>query len=249
MNNEIYGISAEVAIAKAFCVEISDEYLLRSDPVVVDNLIPFVYDAFEKYDIPFPYKHVAEGNSPYDFLLSEYDENGELLTLSVKTGFGNDTQTRIAPQRIGQCTDSTWYDYFEDYASEYVSRSEYDRLDYLERSDIFKQCVMDNVADVLTEYFHHIFECSYLMVFYNVAYDKGAYPDIEAFGKYSNPRWYNDEFTFSQSLDTWNESNTVYYKGQSIGEFQVHTGRNCFKFRFNAANLFALIDNQLVTCL
>ena len=51
-----------------------------------------------------------------------------------------------------------------------------------------------------------------------------------------------DKFTFTkQTVDEWNESNTVKYNGMSVGEFQVHKNRNCYKFRFNMPNLLRLI--------
>ena len=42
--------------------------------------------------------------------------------------------------------------------------------------------------------------------------------------------WEKEKFTFTrQTIEKWNESNTVKYDGISIGEFQVHNNRNCFK--------------------
>ena len=36
----------------------------------------------------------------------------------------------------------------------------------------------------------------------------------------------------------------VKYDGITIGEFQVHKNRNCFKFRFNMQNLLNLLKNE-----
>ena len=57
--------------------------------------------------------------------------------------------------------------------------------------------------------------------------------------------WDINKFSFSQpTIDTWKESNTVYYDGVTLGEFQVHNNRNCFKFRFNFDNLLKTINNE-----
>ena len=43
-------------------------------------------------------------------------------------------------------------------------------------------------------------------------------------------------------LEDWNESNTVKYNNISIGEFQVHNNRQCYKFRFNFKNLIKILN-------
>ena len=54
--------------------------------------------------------------------------------------------------------------------------------------------------------------------------------------------WKKEKFSFTRpTLEEWNESNTVKYDGLSIGEFQVHSNRNCYKFRFNLSNLLKLL--------
>ena len=51
------------------------------------------------------------------------------------------------------------------------------------------------------------------------------------------PNFKKENFSFTKTLENWNESNTIKYsvsnneKPISIGEFQVHKNRNCFKFR------------------
>lgn len=55
--------------------------------------------------------------------------------------------------------------------------------------------------------------------------------------------WKKENFSFTKkTIEEWNESNTVKYNGISIGEFQVHTNRNCFKFRFNLKNLLGILN-------
>lgn len=57
--------------------------------------------------------------------------------------------------------------------------------------------------------------------------------------------WDREKFSYTKpTLEEWNESNTVKYDGITIGEFQVHKNRNCFKFRFNMQNLLNLLKNE-----
>jgi len=78
-NNEELGISAEIAIADVFGVKISEDYRKRGSKEIIEKIKLVVSEAFSKYNIPRPVKHIAEDQNPIDFLL----ENR--LTLSVKT--------------------------------------------------------------------------------------------------------------------------------------------------------------------
>ena len=60
---------------------------------------------------------------------------------------------------------------------------------------------------------------------------------------YSTFEWKREKFSFTkETIDKWNESNTVKYDGKTIGEFQVHNNRVCFKFRFQMQNLIDLLN-------
>ena len=89
-------------------------------------------------------------------------------------------------------------------------------------------------------YVEHLFDSDWLLWIYEVkdAFDYSAISkdDIKDF------EWEFDKLTFTKkTIDEWNESNTVKYNGMSVGEFQVHNNRNCYKFRFNMPNLLRLI--------
>ena len=60
-------------------------------------------DIFKNNDIPFPIKHVAEGQNPVDFILNDGS------TLSVKSN--QRPLGKVAPQIIGQPTAETYFDY------------------------------------------------------------------------------------------------------------------------------------------
>ena len=109
INNESIGISAEVAIAKSFGVAVNPDYEARAEQEIVDLLLKNsnVNKIFEKEGIPEPQKHIAEGQNPVDFVLK-----GD-KTLSVKTN--QKALGRVAPQKIGQPTSETYFEYLEDY--------------------------------------------------------------------------------------------------------------------------------------
>jgi adenine-specific DNA-methyltransferase len=44
----------------------------------------------------------------------------------------------------------------------------------------------------------------------------------------------------------WNESSTVKYQQNTLGEFQIHKKRDCVKFRFNIINLLKIINKELL---
>jgi hypothetical protein len=62
-------------------------------------------------------------------------------------------------------------------------------------------------------------------------------PTVQLYKKIKSPIWAKSQLTFTQDLESWNESCTVKFDEISIGEFQVHKNRNGFKFRFNFGGL------------
>lgn len=101
--------------------------------------------------------------------------------------------------------------------------------------------VYKNIDKMLHIYATHLFDSDYLLWIYQKK-DKFYY---NIFNKdyASNFVWNKEKITFTKkSIEDWNESNTVKYDGLSIGEFQVHRNRNCYKFRFNLVNLIKVIE-------
>ena len=101
--------------------------------------------------------------------------------------------------------------------------------------------VFENIESLMPIYVEHLFDSDWLLWIYK---DKTGY-SFKAISKndISKFDWERDKFTFTkQSVEEWNESNTVKYDGITIGEFQVHNNRNCFKFRFHMTNILALLE-------
>lgn len=252
VNNESYGIAAEVAIAKSFNVKINECYVSRAEKETVELLLNNnnIKNIFLIENIPHPIRHIAENLNPIDFILV-----GE-KSLSVKTNIGK--LGKVSPQNIGQPTCNTYFDYLEKYFKEkYTSNFSLEnylrdnnlRNDYNGKSIAFKQISIDFIDDVISMYWNNLFDCDYYLHFYNLKNRSDPIKNYICFKKSNPPIWNKELFTFTQSLFTWNESNTVKYSDVSIGEFQVHKNRNCFKFRFNVDGIRKLISSQEITIL
>ena len=245
VNNETVGISAEVAIAGAFNVAIDSYYASRAEERIVQYIMPHIKQVFQNNSIPAPVKHIAQGQNPVDFELSNNK------TLSVKT---NQTNIgRAAPQNIGQPTSVTYFEYIKaelnyDVYNELRKRGLSDT--YENRAKLFKEISINRIGEVINIYWRNMFDCDYLLFVYNVISASGTLmnqPCFKVFGKSAvPPKWDVSRFSFTQSIDSWNESCTLKYRGMAIGNFQVHSNRNCFKFRFNMDNIMNLINNNMI---
>lgn len=232
-NNEEIGISAEVAIAEYFNISLNPLYKARSNRTIVQAIKEIIPDIFKNNNIPEPLKHIAESQNPVDFLLMDNS------TLSIKTN--QDKLGKAAPQMVGQPTSKTYFEYFQSITGPVQSS-----LDYKQKTTVFKQNSINNIHLVMPIYWKNIFDCDYLIYFYNVINKNGSLSNKIAyriFGKAGGIiKWEKSRFSFTQSIESWNESCTVKYDGVTIGEFQAHNNRDCFKFRFNMNNIESLIQ-------
>lgn len=229
-NNETLGMSAEGAICDYFMLEKPESFANRTSTLIEEQLYPVIEDAFQY--IPRPTKHTGsmagnrgeQSKCSYDFELEKEE------TLSLKTNKGK----MVCPPEVGQPSSKTCLLYFGDFFE--------DNLEEVD-ADSFKKMVMTHIEKIMPIYVEHLFEADWLLWIYKdkkefkyIAISKN---DIKQF------EWEQEKFTFTKpTLEEWNESNTVKYDGLSIGEFQVHTNRKCYKFRFNMPNLLKLILKQ-----
>lgn len=226
-NNETLGISAESAICEYFNLQQPDSFKTRCSPAIKKQISGVVADVFKV--VPKAIKHTGseqgsrgkKSKCSYDFVLEGN------LTMSLKTNKG----AMVCPPEVGQPGAETCLEYFRDFFP--VGLSEV-------TNDEFKRMVLNHIADIMPMYVSHLFDSDWLVWIYqkkpDYTFKAISQSDIKEFV------WHKDRFTFTKpSVEQWNESNTVKYEGLSIGEFQVHTHRSCFKFRFNLANLLELI--------
>ena len=224
---EQVGISAEIAIGDLTGVEIADNYRRRGRPELVKHMTPALVSVVNR--IPKPTTHIAEDQNPIDFLLE-----GE-KTLSVKSNMRK--AGKVPPQKIGQPTANTFWELLPQLVPE---GSDPKKLSYTQSATLFKQVALSNTVTLLTQYWKNLFDCDYLIYICEVLGEGtrlSGKPIVRLYVKSKSPEWEISKLTFTQNLATWNESCTVKYNGISIGEFQVHNNRNCFKFRFNFSGL------------
>lgn len=245
-NNEEIGIAAEVAIAEIFNIQINEEYKKRAKVEVVEYIKPIVKTIFKEREIAFPSKHVAEDQNSIDFILN----NGK--TLSVKTN--KSKLGKVAPQIIGQPTAETYFIAMRenlpnikefDIEFELQKRNLVDN--YENRTRIFKEISFNYIDILIAEYWKHLVECDYLILIYNIV-DKNenftnnlSYIFLKKNSVLTTLDKEKISFANNKTIDTWKESCTVKYAGISIGEFQAHTNRNCFKFRFIMKGILKLL--------
>lgn len=246
VNNESIGVSAEVAICRSFNLRINPLYEARAEEDVVEFLVNHnVGTIFDRENIPYPVSHIAEGQNPIDFLL----KTGQ--TLSVKTNQNN--IGRAAPQVIGQPTQHTYFSYIESKnilpgfnICEYLKQN--GMLDtYENRGQIFKRLSIEHISTLINMYWENMFDCDYLILFFNLEAHLNPLNNYIILGKMGRyPDWDESKFTFTQTLDSWKESNTLKYNGVGLGNFQVHRNRDCFKFRFDMKGVMRLLNSGLI---
>jgi hypothetical protein len=231
---EIIGISAEIAIADSFNVPINPVYRTRAKNEIIamtQCIVPYI---FREHNIPLPKRHIAEGQNPIDFILSDN------RTLSVKTN--QRKLGKVAPQNVGQPTSTTYFYHFKTFYNKVPS-------DYAEKCRLFKNITLREIDQFMRIYWENMFDCDFLVHFYSFINTNGRLnltPKYIVLDKRDTPQWEHHNFTFTQNATTWNESNTVKYCGVTIGEFQVHNNRDCFKFRFNMDGLSKLIEEGII---
>ncbi|MGL4874155.1 MAG: hypothetical protein ACRC30_05840 [Clostridium sp.] len=225
-NNETLGMTAEKTICDIFKLERENHLAARSDFELEKSIYSTLEDAF-RY-LPAAVQHTGSlkgerggaSKCSYDFLL---DGN---KTLSLKTNYGK----MVCPPEVGQPGNKTFLKYF----GQLFNINEIN-------NDIFKSIVLEKAESLLPIYLEHLLDSDYLLWLYKEK-DVFKYKIIDS-EKYKGFKFDKNEITFSRKIkDEWNSSNTIKYKGISLGEFQVHENRVCYKFRFNMKNLLLVLD-------
>lgn len=224
---ETLGISTEAAICEIFNLDKPDSFATRESRKYINDLKPVLREAFKNMPAAIEHSGSTQGERggaskcSYDFVLEGN------LTLSVKSNKGK----MVCPPEVGQPGAETCFLYFSKFLPEGTT-------EITKRN--FKELVYEHIHKLIPIYVDHLFDSDWLVWVYEV---KDGYEHLEiSKDKIIEHDWKKEKFTFTRpSIDQWNESNTVKYNGKSIGEFQVHNNRNCFKFRFNLKNLLELI--------
>lgn len=224
---ETLGISTEACICEIFDLEKPDSFAARESRKYINDLKPVIDEAFKNMPPAIIHSGSTKGERggtskcSYDFVLE-----GD-LTLSVKSN----KSKMVCPPEVGQPGAETCFLYFSNFLPEGTTE--------ITKTN-FKEMVYEHIDELIPIYVDHLFDSDWLLWVYEV---KDGYEHKEiSRNKIRDYEWKREKFTFTrQSIEKWNESNTVKYDGISIGEFQVHNNRNCFKFRFNMKNLLEII--------
>lgn len=223
-NNEVYGISAEVFLAEIFDVYLPDEYINRSSDDLVSKFVntskKTVMEDFKEKGIVIK-EFSGENGGLHDFIL----EDGK--TLSVKTNIGK--LGKVAPQKIGQMTSKKFYQHF--------LPNEEMPVDMNIRKKTFKEYVINNVGDMVYDYYNNLFNSDYLFYMFELDEDVPSYFVLE---KLKSPTFNKNSLKLTKNITEWNSSNQLKYDNKVLGEFQLHENRDCFKFRFNMPTLLSL---------
>lgn len=234
MNNEVLGVSCEIAIADVFNIPVDDEYRNRGNIEIEKSLYNIIEDEFKK--LPKPKKLISAKQNPVDFILQKD------CTLSVKSN--KNSLGKVAPQRVGQASSNTFFSFFKEVYGEDIPEN------YNEKVKLFKESVYKYIDILIPIYWENLFDTDYLIYFYNVLNKDNTItnnPKVSIYRKNLCKNLDLNKFSFTKrNHSAWNESNTVKYCNISIGEFQVHNNRDNFKFRFNMKGLNKLIENDLI---
>lgn len=224
-NNETLGITCEYLICESNNLE-NDLYDRTSNNVFnLKNIVSKINKELkEKYDdeiVTFD----GYTNGPVDF----YTKNNR--SLSLKSNFTSD---RVCPQKIGQPSIRSFI--------KYIRENEYFDIELDEDENTIKRFILENIKEMLKIYFINLFCCDYLVYIFKEKKDKFNYIILTKEKCQERYPFPNDElFSFTKTLDTWNESNTLKYDGLTIGEFQYHKRRSNIKFRFAMKNILKII--------
>lgn len=228
INNETIGICLEVAFADGFKTEVSSKYRTRSKEEIVEKMLDPLKKMWEEKKLSPPLKHVAERGNPVDFVC----EDGS--TVSVKSLRWKDG--KVAPQKSGQTTAESHFAVFKEFYDTVPEKLS-------DKISLFKTSVQKDPARYLSRYWSDTFATDYMLTGTNCMSDNPEYSIIDN-SRLSAFDFDNDHITFTQGVDTWEESTTVKYDGISIGEFQIHKNRSNFKFRWHLKGLKAFIPKQ-----
>ena len=228
MTTETFGMTAEKTICDLFGLGYPSNFKGRCSARLQDEITPIIKTAFK--NLPAAIKHTGsekgergkDSKCSYDFIL----EGPKTMSLKTNTG------KMICPPEVGQPGAETCYLYFKHLTNATEMTG-----------DVFKEMVLTRIADMMPIYVDYLLDSDYLLWIFK----KKDHYEYKIFASdfAKNMTWDRDAFSFTKpTIDEWNESNTLKYKGVSIGEFQVHKARSCFKFRFNMENFEKIIRGE-----
>lgn len=233
MNNETFGMTFQYAI----CIEYDIENKISIERIDKELLSTFleskiIRKIFRGKSKPFKSLYKTKeftsefiSRCPHSFLL----ENEE--TFSVKTFKGNGKM--FAPKVVGQAGDNTFNHFFG-----HLHKNEINRTN-------FKEFCLENISEILPIVVDYALVSDYNCWFYRKN-DTFSYEIIKR-ADLPDLTFDKKNFTFTNTnSQSWNESNTVKYKGKTIMELQLHTNRSGYKIRLHRDNFPELLKVEKI---
>lgn len=232
--NETFGISFQHAVCKRFGIKNDINFDRISETVVNEiassNILSEIFqrigsnpERFLTGSNEFTDKNI--NRCPHNFLLSNR------ATLSFNTfGFSN---KKFAPNVVGQPGNEVINYYFGDIAGYEITRSN------------FKQFCYENVHEIIPILLDYALISDFSCWIYRQR-DGSLGFDVFHRGDAPELTFSRDDFTFTRSLEDWNESVTVKYNNETIAEFQLHNNRAGFKLRLQRDRTRTLLREYIV---
>ena len=215
-NNEAFGITCEYITCNLYNLEnnLKDRIITRNLEKLTKKLTQFKKEFGEKY------KQDIIGfngfkNDSVDFVC----KNDKML--SMKSNFKK--SGLVCPQTIGQPTKKSFVKHMKKF-------EEFKDINFEPTSKNVKVFYMENMKILVKKQFEHMFCCDYTTWVYG---DKEGDFDYKIIEKENIEYPFTEDlFTFSQTIETWNECITLKYNDIPIASIQNHKNRDCIKFRF-----------------
>jgi len=233
MNNETFGMTFQYAICLHFKIE-NDISISRTDKGLLKSFIEskIVNKIFREKPKPIEYLTTSKKftspyitRCPHNFLL----DNEE--TFSVRTFKGSGKM--FAPKVVGQAGDETFNHFFGDLYPETINRNN------------FKNFCLTKINEILPIVVDYALVSDYNCWFYR----KDGKFSYEVLKRDDLPELtYNfSDFSFTKpTTASWNESNTVKFKGNTVLELQLHNNRSGYKIRLHRENFPELLKKEKV---
>lgn len=233
MNNETFGMTFQLAICLHFKI-VNDISMSRIDEKLLKSFIEskIITKIFKGKPKPIEYLTTSEKftspyikRCPHNFLL----ENEQ--TFSVRTFKGSGKM--FAPKVVGQAGNDTFNHFFGDLYSEAINRNNFKNFCLLKINEILP-IVVDYA--LISDY-----NCWFYRKENTFSYEvlkRDDLPDLTYDFK---------DFSFTKpTKESWNESNTVKFKGKTVLELQLHNNRSGYKIRLHRENFPELLKKEKV---
>lgn len=233
MNNETFGMTFQYAICIYFKIE-NDISTRRINNNLLQTFIESKIITKIFRGKPKPIEYLSNSKKftssyitrcPHNFLL----ENEE--TFSVRTFKGNGKM--FAPKVVGQAGDETFNHFFGDLYHNTINRNN------------FKKFCLSKINEMLPIIVDYALVSDYNCWFYR----KDETFSYEIFKRDDLPdlTYEFKDFSFTkQTTQSWNESNTVKFKGKTVLELQLHNNRSGYKIRLHRDNFPELLKKEKI---